>query len=156
MSFILLLAVVGFLAYRMTSPEERSRYLAIAMRFVRRMKVVATEPGPEYESFREALRARARHALVTPALVAVNVIVVVGMLFGAGALGTPDTLVAWGASLGTRTTNGEWWRLVTSAFVHTGTLHLLVDVAVLIQLGAVIERLAGRLTFTGVYLSAGV
>ena len=28
----------------------------------------------------------------------------------------------WGASFGPRTTNGEWWRLVASMFVHTGTL----------------------------------
>src|SRR5216683_6644642 len=126
------------------------------MGFVRRLKVAAIEPGPEYESFREALRTRTKYALVTPAIVAVNVIVVGGMLFGSHAIGDPNTLVAWGASLGTRTTNGEWWRLVTSTFVHTGTLHLLVDVAVLIQLGAVLERLAGRLAFAGVYLSAGV
>jgi rhomboid protease GluP len=64
-------------------------------------------------------------------------------------------LVAWGASFGPRTTNGEWWRLVTSTFVHTGTLHLLVNMAVLLQVGAVLERLVGRLAFTGVYLSAG-
>ena len=155
MSFILLLAVFVVVGYRLTSPEERARYLGIAIGFVRRLKVAAVEPGPEYESFRDALRARTRRALVTPALVAVNVIVVGGMLFGAHAISDSNTLVAWGASLGTRTTNGEWWRLVTSTFVHTGTLHLLVDVAVLIQLGAVLERLAGRLALTGVYLSAG-
>ncbi len=155
MNLILLLAVFGGLAYRMTSAEDRARYLGIAKRFVQRLKVAATEPGPEYQSFREALRARTRHAYVTPALVAVNVMVIGGILSGAGAISNPDTLVAWGASLGTRTTNGEWWRLVTSTFVHTGMLHLLIDVAVLIQLGAVLERLFGRLTFTGVYLSAG-
>jgi membrane associated rhomboid family serine protease len=154
-SFILLLAVFVVVGYRLTSPEERARYLGIAMGVVRRMKVAAVEPGPEYESFRDALLARTRRALVTPALVAINVIVVGGMLFGAHAISDSNTLVAWGASLGTRTTNGEWWRLVTSTFVHTGTLHLLVDVAVLIQLGAVLERLAGRLALTGVYLSAG-
>ena len=78
------------------------------------------------------------------------------MLFGAGAIGDPDTLVGMGASLGTRTTNGEWWRLVTSAFVHTGTFQFIVNIAVLAQLGAVLERLAGRLAFAAVYLSAGV
>jgi membrane associated rhomboid family serine protease len=155
MNLILLLAVFGGLAYRMTSPADRARYLGLAKRFVLRLKVAATEPGPEDQSFREALRARTRHAFVTPAVVAVNVMVVGGILFGAGAISNPDTLVAWGANLGTRTTNGEWWRLVTSTFVHTGTLHLLVDVAVLIQLGAVLERLVGRLAFTGAYLSAG-
>src|SRR5256885_11104897 len=156
MNFIVLLAIFGGLAYKMTSPEDRKRYLGVAMAFVRRQKVAATELGPEYESFREELRGRTRYALVTPAIVAITVIVVGGMIFGSGAIGSPDTLVAWGASLGTRTTNGEWWRLATAVFVHTGVLHLLVDVAVLVQLGAVLERLAGRLTFAGVYVSAGV
>ena len=156
MSFFILLVVFGGIGYRLTSPEERVRYLRLAVSFAGRLKVAATEPGPEYESFRETLRARTRHALVTPAFVAVNVIVVAGMLFGARAISDPDTLVGWGASLGPRTTNGEWWRLVTSTFVHTGTLHLFVNVAILIQLGAVLERLVGRLAFAAVYLSAGV
>ena len=156
MNIIILLAVFAGLAYRITTPEDRARYVDLAMGHVRRLKVAAAEPGPEYDAFRGALRARSRHVFVTPAIVAINVMVVGGMLFGAGAVSEPATLVAWGASLGTRTTNGEWWRLVTSTFVHTGTLHLLVDVAVLIQLGTVLERLAGRLMFAGVYLSAGV
>lgn len=155
MNLIILLAVFGSLAYRFVSPEERERYLAVAMGFVRRLKVATIEPGPEHESFRDALRARTSHVLVTPAIVLISATVVGGMLFGASAISDPDTLVAWGASLGTRTTNGEWWRLVTSTFVHTGTLHLLVDVAVLIQLGGILERLVGRLAFTAVHLSAG-
>ena len=154
MAFIILLAVLAVLAYRITSPEDRLRYLGIALDRIRRLKSAAAESAPERE-FRESLRARTRHALVTPALVAINVMVVAAMVFGAGAIGAPDTLVAWGASLGTRTTNGEWWRLVTSAFVHTGTVHLLVDAAVLVQIGLVLERLLGRLALAGVYVSAG-
>ncbi|MDT5016201.1 MAG: hypothetical protein QOD39_2361, partial [Mycobacterium sp.] len=154
MAFIILLVVVGGLAYRMTSPEDRERYLRIALGVVRRLKLEAAESEPERE-LRESLRARTRHAFVAPALVAVNVLIFAGILFSAGAISDPDTLVAWGASLGPRTTNGEWWRLVASTFVHTGTLHLLVNMAVLLQIGVALERLVGRLAFTGVYLSAG-
>jgi rhomboid protease GluP len=153
--FILLLVILAGFAFRMTSPEDRQRYLDLALVSVRRLKAAATESEPERE-FRESLRARTCHLLATPALVAINVIVLAGMLFGARAIGDPDTLVAWGASLGPRTTNGEWWRLLTSAFVHAGTLHLLVNVAILVQIGRVLERLVGRLAFAGVYISAGV
>ena len=156
MTFIILLAVVGGLAYRITPPERREQHLAIALKYVRLLKVAATEPGPEYESFRGALRTRASYAFLTAAIVLINSLIFGGMLFGATPIGMPDTLVAWGASLGTRTTNGEWWRLLASAFVHTSTLHFLVDVAILIQLGAILERLLGRLTFAAVYLIAGV
>src|SRR5258708_4473988 len=126
------------------------------MGVLRRMKLAMDEPGPEYEAFRHALRARTRHALVMPAIVAINVALFFGMLFGVGAISDPNTLVSWGASIGTSTSNGEWWRLLTSSFVHLGILHLIVDVAVLVQLGAVLERLVGRLAFVAVYLSAGV
>jgi membrane associated rhomboid family serine protease len=152
---MLLLVILVGLAYRLTSPEDRVRYLGIALDNVRRLRLAAAETAPEGE-FRESLRARTPYMFVTPAIIAINVIVVAGMLFGAGAIASPDTLVSWGASLGTRTTNGEWWRLVTSTFVHTGTLHLLVNAAVLIQIGAVLERLVGRLAFAAVYISAGV
>jgi membrane associated rhomboid family serine protease len=153
-AFLLLLVILAGLAFRMTSPEDRERYLGIALSLVRRLRVAAADTEPERE-FREFLLARTRRLLATPALVAINVMVLAGMLFSAGAIDDPSKLVAWGASLGPRTTNGEWWRLVTSTFVHTGTLHLLVNVAVLIQLGAVLERLVGRLAFAGVYVSAG-
>jgi hypothetical protein len=154
-AFIILLAVLAVLAYRVTSAEERARYLAIAIDFLEQLKAAAAEPRPELDRLRDALRARTSRVLVTPAIVLISVVVFGGMLFGATAISDPRTLVAWGASLGIRTSNGEWWRLATSAFVHTGTLHLLIDMAVLMQLGVMLERLVGRFTFAAVYLSAG-
>jgi membrane associated rhomboid family serine protease len=65
-------------------------------------------------------------------------------------------LVGWGASLGTLTTNGGWWRLVTSTFVYSSTLHLVLSLAALIQVGRILERVVGRLTVVAVYLSAGI
>jgi membrane associated rhomboid family serine protease len=153
--FIILLAAVGAFAYCGMSPAQRARCLEIAIDIVRQLKIAATTRHPECDAFRESLRARAPHLVITPAIVAINVAVTVCILFGAHAIGDPDTLVRWGASVGPRTTNGEWWRLATSTFVHTGLLHLFVDVAVLIQLGAVLERLVGRLAFAAVYVFAG-
>ena len=154
MPFILLVVILAGLAFRMTSPEDRERYLGIAIANVRALRLAATESEPERE-FRDLLRTRTPYLFVTPALIAIPVMIAAGMRLSAGAMDAPETFVAWGASLGPRTTNGEWWRLVTSAFIPVGTLHLLVDAAVLIQIGAVLERLAGRLAFAAVYLSAG-
>src|SRR6202035_2476066 len=75
---------------------------------------------------------------------------------GAGALSDPQTLVGWGASFGPRTTNGEWWRLVTSMFVHSGMLQLLVNVGGLVSIGFMLERLVRRPAFAAVYFAAGV
>ena len=156
MNFILLLAVFAGLAFKLTSPADRARYLGVATDFLRQLKVAAQQPRPEYESFRDALRARTRDLFVTPALLTLNAAVFTAMLFGSGAIGDPDTLLGMGASIGTRTTNGEWWRLLTSAFVHIGMVHLIVNLAVLAQVGAVLERLVGRLAFGAVYIAAGV
>lgn len=156
MAFLFLIVIVGAAAYKITSPEDRARYLVIARAAVQDVVRAARKRRPEYDAFQDALGARTQYALVTMALVGVNVAVVGFMLFGATSMSDPGTLVHWGASLGTRTTNGEWWRLVTASFVHLGLLHLLIDGAILWQLGAVLERLVGRLAFTAVYLSAGV
>lgn len=155
MNFLILLAVVGAAAYRLTSPEDRARYLELTKAFITEVRVVANLPRPEYDAFRAALRVRTRHVVVLHAMVAVQTAVVVGMLFGATPMGDSSTLLDWGANLGLRTTNGEWWRLVTAAFLHGGPLQLLFDAAVLIQLGAVVERLAGPFTVAAVYVSAG-
>ena len=155
MAVSVLLAVLGVVAYRLTTAAQRAQYLAYALDVAGQLKTAATQPRPEADAFRDLLRARMPYLAVTPAIVAINVSVAACMLIGPAAPGDSDTLLRWGASLGPLTTNGEWWRLVTASFVHIGVFHLIVNVAVLCQLGAVLERLAGRLAFAAVYVSAG-
>jgi membrane associated rhomboid family serine protease len=150
-----LLVVVGFVLRGMTS-AERARLGRAVIAFLLHAKDGATHRSPKSERLRDALRARTRWALVTPALVALNVTIFVLMIFGAGALNDPATLVGWGGNFGPRTANGEWWRLVTSMFVHAGILHLLINVVALIQVGLILERLLGQLTFAAMYFAAGV
>jgi len=154
MILVLILVLGGFGLYVM-SPEERTRLLRSVIPALRELRKGATRRRPECEAFREALRARTPWALVTPGLVALNVTVFVFMLRGAGALGDAGTLVSWGGNLGTRTTNGEWWRLLTSIFLHSSMLHLLVSVAALVQLGLILERLVGPFVVVAVYVTAG-
>ena len=118
--FIIAITVVLVLVFRAMTPEERTRLTSRALASARQVKDAATHRRPELEEFREALDARARRAIVMPAIVALNVAIFVFMLFGAGALADPHTIVGWGGSFGPRTTNGEWWRLVTATFVHPG------------------------------------
>ena len=153
---LMLLAVVGFVAYRVTSPEQREHVFAIAIEYLRHLRIVVTEPGPEYEAFRDGLRARTLHLIVIPAIVLISVQLFLAMRFGSTATSEPAMLVGWGASLGTLTTNGGWWRLLTSTFVYSSTLHLALSLAALIQVGRILERVVGRLTVVAVYLSAGI
>ena len=50
----------------------------------------------------------------------------------------------------------EWWRLVTSVFLHFGWDHLFNNMLVLLYLGALAERCLGKWRFLGVYLISGI
>lgn len=156
MTFLILLIVLAGVAFTAMSAEERVRLARTALAAIREARDVIAERRRQPEPFRDALRARTRWAIVTPALVVLNLTIFVRMLFDSGALGDPAALVVWGGSIGPRTTNGEWWRLVTSLFVHTGFLHLVANMLGLLQLGLLLERLVGRVASAVVYVSAGV
>jgi rhomboid protease GluP len=82
--------------------------------------------------------------------------VFVFMQLGHGAVDQPTALIGWGANFPPRTTNAEWWRLLTTLFVHAGSLHLIASLAGLAPLGMTLERLVGPVAFGAVYLSAGL
>jgi membrane associated rhomboid family serine protease len=47
---------------------------------------------------------------------------------------------------------GEWWRLITAAFLHVGLLHLAFNMLALLVWGSELERLLGRARFLALYL----
>lgn len=47
---------------------------------------------------------------------------------------------------------GEWWRLLTSAFIHFGISHLLNNLVLLVCLGSYLERAYGKIRFLILYL----
>jgi membrane associated rhomboid family serine protease len=155
-ALLFLLAIVTIIGFRLTTGEDRKELLRKALAALREMTLIAREEYARLEPFRAALRKRTRYVIVAPALAVLIVMVFARMLFGAGALTDPATLVSWGANFGPRTTNGEWWRLLTSTFVHTGFLRMAVEAAVLVQLGMLLERVAGRSTLAAVFAAAGV
>jgi rhomboid protease GluP len=117
-----------------------------------------TDLAAEQQVFGRRLFAATRKAWVTPLIVAINVIVFAAMLFdGAGLLeSNPAVHLRWGANFGPVTKEGEWWRLLTSTFLHFGILHVGMNMWALWSAGALVERLYGNLTFLGLYLFAGI
>jgi rhomboid protease GluP len=65
-------------------------------------------------------------------------------------------LMAWGSNVGRLTLGGDWWRLLTSMFLHGSLVHLGFNMLVLYQAGQLAERIFGSLRFTGLYLVAGL
>jgi membrane associated rhomboid family serine protease len=148
------LAVFGFVAYRMTEPDQRKRGLDVLAKWLRRTVLLLRET-PASAPFRQALRERTRWTLAMPALLAINVLLFVSMVRAPGSIAAPETLIEWGASFGPRTTNGEWWRFVTASFVHTGFFAFGANLIGLVQAARLLERLVGPLVLFVVYLAAG-
>lgn len=120
------------------------------------MEIDAAE-HPEL-TFARRLHAATPRVMVTPALIALNVIVFIVMLaMGVGIFGGhADDYLKFGANFGPLTTGGEWWRLVTCTFVHAGILHLAFNMWALWDSGYLTERLFGNAWFAAIYLFAGV
>ncbi len=52
--------------------------------------------------------------------------------------------------------NGEFYRLLTSTFVHANIIHLLFNMYALYVLGPVVEKYYGKLKFLLIYLGSGI
>jgi rhomboid protease GluP len=78
------------------------------------------------------------------------------MAFDEGAVADAQTQVSWGGNFGPLTTNGEWWRLVTATFLHSGFFQLLFTIGAILQMGLLLERLLGPFTVGSVYVGAGI
>jgi membrane associated rhomboid family serine protease len=62
-----------------------------------------------------------------------------------------STLARDWVDFGPLVATGEWWRLVTSGFIHSGIFHLLVNMYSLYLLGGSLERIMGRGRFLLLY-----
>jgi membrane associated rhomboid family serine protease len=150
---LVVLSVLGGYALYSMKPEERIQLKERLVIAATRARSEAERRRAEPEPFRDALRERTPWPAVMPALVALNVVLFV---LSASAGSAPEALISWGASFGPRTSNGEWWRLAASMFVHVGLFQLIVNCAALVQLGLILERLVGHVTFAAVFFAAGV
>jgi rhomboid protease GluP len=112
----------------------------------------------QHVAFERSLIAQSPKTPVTYALFGLCVFVYVGTALGTYQwwdLAGPS-LVRLGSNFGPYTTGGDWWRLVTSMFLHGGLLHLAFNMWALASFGPVVERLYGSISFALLYLIAGV
>lgn len=107
----------------------------------------------------------ARESAVTLVMIAINLVAFAGTWLTGGDNGT---LNQWGAMLTrsafsvetgellTGVADGAWWRPVTSAFLHFGPLHLLLNLYALYLFGPMAERSLGTLRYVLTYLTLAV
>ncbi len=93
-------------------------------------------------------------ALVTKTLIGINVLVFLGQLSQGDMTRLQSDLFVNGALYGPAVANGDWWRVVTAAFLHASFVHILFNMVMLWWFGRPLEELLGRGRFLTVYLVA--
>jgi membrane associated rhomboid family serine protease len=93
---------------------------------------------------------------VTSALIALNVLVFLWEIAsGAVSLGgfTTDSAIARAGAVSHDLVldRGEWWRVISAAFLHGGLMHVAFNMFALAQLGTFIERLTGSRRMFAIY-----
>ncbi|HZQ63646.1 MAG TPA: rhomboid family intramembrane serine protease [Gaiellaceae bacterium] len=96
-------------------------------------------------------------AIVTRILVLLNVVVyLITVAQGAGLNDPGGSLFDKWALYGPAVDHGDWWRLITAAFLHASVLHILFNMLALWWLGAPVEMVLGRVRFLGLYIVSGL
>jgi membrane associated rhomboid family serine protease len=99
----------------------------------------------------------ATEALVTRTLIAVNVIVyLITAVQGAGMNAPGGRLFNDMFLYGPYVAHGDWWRLITAAFLHASILHIGLNMYVLWIIGRPVEQYLGRARFLGLYFVSGL
>jgi len=106
-------------------------------------------------------------ALVTKSLIGINIAIYLitavqgqginspgGSLFFKFALFGPRAIIDGHVYGGVA--HGEWWRLITAAFLHANLVHIGFNMLALWWFGAPVEQYLGRARFVGLYLVSGL
>lgn len=99
---------------------------------------------------------KSKKPIITYLLIIVNIIIFILMyIFGKGSYDT-NTLIKFGANYIPYTKSGEYYRLITSAFLHIGELHLFFNMYALYVIGSEIEQFFGRMKYILIYFFSAI
>ena len=95
-----------------------------------------------------------KEPIITYLLMTINILIFI-MMFGKGGA-TTESLIAFGANYKPLIQTGEYWRIIASAFLHVGLLHLAFNMYALYIIGPQLESYYGKLKFIIIYLGSAV
>src|SRR5262245_21013983 len=137
-----------------------------------RPRAVTTATRPATVASKHVRRTAARHGYVIPEFSVTRVLVVVNVLIyllelamGGTVSGTGNKIYEHGALVVNATyadgtpaglAHGEWYRLLTAAFLHYGPIHLGLNMLALWWLGQPVEAALGRARFLLLYIVSGL
>lgn len=144
------------------SPEELDeKYRQLAEQFIPSEEDVLTADtgttGVQFKGFLSLFKPVPGY-FITPILVNLNLLIFILMAINGVNIMEPDSesLLQWGANFRPVTLAGEWWRLLTSCFIHIGIIHLLLNMYALVYIGILLEPYLGKTKFLVAYLLTGI
>lgn len=153
------------LALNVLCAEDQLRLLeALRSRIARAEDRSPGAPLPQRSALHDAHRFEADLKARTPVPWACHVfaalnIVVWGITLSLGAdpiSPSAQQLLAWGGNAASEVQRGAWWRLLSATFLHSGALHLTLNMVGLWAIGTTVERLFGHRLFALVYLASAL
>ncbi|WP_286930753.1 MULTISPECIES: rhomboid family intramembrane serine protease [Aeromicrobium] len=96
-------------------------------------------------------------AAITMAIIAINVAAQVAVVATGGVRNPSNSeFFRWGWLSGIEVADGQYWRLLTAAFLHGGWLHLAFNMYALYLFGPFVEQTLGRVRFVITYLTLAI
>ncbi|MDE5421534.1 rhomboid family intramembrane serine protease [Ancylomarina sp. DW003] len=94
----------------------------------------------------------------TPIIIYLNILVFIVMTLSGVHPIEPsvEALIQWGGNLREITLGGQQWRLLTSVFLHSGLIHLLMNMYALIYIGRLLETKVGNNRYIIAYIATGL
>ncbi len=119
---------------------------------------VVVDEAKEEREFLEGLRSLAPHTWITYGLIVLNVLVWLGtLMLGGNILTSPaDKLLLWGGNAASEVQRGEWWRMLSATFLHSGLMHVSMNMLGLYTAGVLVERIYGHRLFLLIYFGSGL
>ena len=116
------------------------------------------DPSAHPQESEEYVAPAKPHRYITLTILILNVAIFLAMVFAGVPFLSPTAaqVLPWGANFGPLTTSGEWWRLLTTCFLHSGVIHIAMNMFILFQIGFFTEMLFGSARYLLLYLFAGI
>jgi len=118
----------------------------------------ATNTLTQERLFAEKLIALAPWTWVTYALICINAGVWLIMIIKGADVTQPsaEILLHWGGNAASEVQRGQWWRIISATFLHSGLTHLAMNMLGLWSIGKTVERIYGHRSYLMIYIGSAI
>jgi len=137
--------------------EECMTFAPVGIRCPEHANIGAVRQSPQRTLQNIERATRSMQAPATMVLIALNIAVYLITVYQGGGINLPGgQLFSDWALQGLAVSNGDWWRLATTMFLHGSILHIGFNMLALYWIGTIVEQAIGTPRFLLVYIVSGL